>query len=291
VTLPKIEAYLAQTPPPVLYHYTSISGLQGILASRSLHATAVHYLNDSEEFRRALGQARSYLKETAESYSASQSENDLYYGAFLTILQQSMQRIMDLNVCVFSFSEEADLLSQWRAYSPPDSGYCLGFRSTDLRATLHALGHRLGPCTYGADQQQELVWEAVEAAISPYRDQPPTMSSADLAQSVVPALFNSLLNIAPFVKHPLFEAEKEWRIVTRPIPDGEMVFRIGRLMLMPYTSIALASGASVFPLAKIVIGPTPHPSLAERAVRGLLVPLGLHDTTEIALSEVPYRHL
>jgi hypothetical protein len=38
------------SPPPILYHYTSQDGLLGILDSKSIWASKVQYLNDEQEF-------------------------------------------------------------------------------------------------------------------------------------------------------------------------------------------------------------------------------------------------
>src|SRR4030042_493883 len=38
-------------PPERLYHYTSIDGLKGILDSRCLLASQIHFLNDTQEFK------------------------------------------------------------------------------------------------------------------------------------------------------------------------------------------------------------------------------------------------
>lgn len=41
---------IEKKPPERLYHYTSIDGLKGILDSRCLWASQIHFLNDTKEF-------------------------------------------------------------------------------------------------------------------------------------------------------------------------------------------------------------------------------------------------
>lgn len=41
-------------PPEILYHYTSLAGLRGIVERQELWATTVYYLNDELEFYEAL---------------------------------------------------------------------------------------------------------------------------------------------------------------------------------------------------------------------------------------------
>jgi hypothetical protein len=40
--------------PEILYHYTSQTGLKGMLNEKTIRASKIHYLNDSKEFRLAL---------------------------------------------------------------------------------------------------------------------------------------------------------------------------------------------------------------------------------------------
>jgi hypothetical protein len=58
---PLLTALLNEQPNRPLFHYKSVNGLYGILGSRSLWASAIQYLNDSLEFKHALGVAREYL--------------------------------------------------------------------------------------------------------------------------------------------------------------------------------------------------------------------------------------
>ena len=55
LTMSAIEKLLSQRPSAILYHYTSPAGLLGIVKSRSLWASGIHYLNDSSEYRHAVG--------------------------------------------------------------------------------------------------------------------------------------------------------------------------------------------------------------------------------------------
>ena len=48
-------------PPEILYHYTSQAGLIGMLHTKTIWASKIHYLNDSKEFALALKLARDEL--------------------------------------------------------------------------------------------------------------------------------------------------------------------------------------------------------------------------------------
>lgn len=66
-------------------------------------------------------------------------------------------RIESINVCVCSFSEVGDLLSQWRAYSGGAGGFSIGFGGEFLKAASRREDFWLVPCVYDEDDQRALV--------------------------------------------------------------------------------------------------------------------------------------
>ncbi len=102
-----IAGFLGIEPPPVLYHYTTPSGFLGITETGTIWATGIHYLNDSQEFHHALSLFASELRRRA---SESPDKNQ-----FFEWLADSVKNIRELKIFVCSFSQDQDLLSQWRA--------------------------------------------------------------------------------------------------------------------------------------------------------------------------------
>lgn len=102
--------------PEFLWHYTSASGLFGIIQSECIWATKIQFLNDSREFIEATNLCRSLLQQIAEKQSESWPKQ------LVAFLAKSLGSIENANVCVCSFTEEQDLLSQWRGYCPPEEG-------------------------------------------------------------------------------------------------------------------------------------------------------------------------
>jgi hypothetical protein len=97
-------------PSKNLCHYTSQEGLIGILNRKFMYATDATYLNDSQEIVYAVNLAKRYFKEQWLS-SHDRSARDM-----LNVLEQTETIVGNLPVYVASFSEEPDLLSQWRGY-------------------------------------------------------------------------------------------------------------------------------------------------------------------------------
>jgi len=117
---------------PGFFHYTTYSGLLGILNTEKLWATNIDYLNDYTEFVNALDIAKSQIMLRINSKSCSRQTT------LLEDLMQGVDSIRSLNIFVASFAEQGDLLSLWRSYAG-GSGVSIAFRYDELReiASLH----------------------------------------------------------------------------------------------------------------------------------------------------------
>ena len=209
----------------------------------------------------------------------------------LTAMEESVISGMEsINVCVCSFSERGDVLSQWRAYGGATSGFAVGFSGAALREVSEEHGW-LVPVIYDGVQQRRLVrkllGDTLEENLNEYHH-----------EKVVGVgnLFAYLYRYAPILKHHSFEEEREWRIITRPLlcSNDRFGYRPGGSMLIPYFRLPLA-GDKTLGIREIVIGPTPHPGQSRHSVDGLLLKHHIPTTTiaseavRIHSSEIPYR--
>lgn len=142
---------------PVLWHYTTAVGLNGILRSQQLWATNFQYLNDDEELRGFFERKLPLLLETGinngieKVLNTKRGEEMLKFAGsvegirqqFLTGLKESItSTTLALDVFVTSFCYLADerdqrdgLLSQWRGYGA-DGGYAIAFKTEGLNELL-----------------------------------------------------------------------------------------------------------------------------------------------------------
>ena len=272
------EALLTM-PHSVLYQYTTQTGLLGILKDREIWATHTQYLNDHREFRYALDIFREELEALATQ------NGDVEQAKCIQEMREVVQdELSGVNVCVTSFSEESDSLSQWRAYAG-NAGFAIGFDGEHL-ASLTARDHAyLAPCIYDNDRQKTLVrillQEVMEQNLSPERLNPCLGGN----------LSAYLLRFALLLKHRSFGAEREWRIITTPHSCGipRFDFRAGASMLTPFYRFPLAEEEIPFRVSRVIVGPTPHEREATLSVKSLLVRLRLNGVA-VASSEVPYRN-
>lgn len=270
---------LCRVPPDPLFHYTTQAGLLGIVDKKEIWATHTQYLNDRREFLHALEVFREELETLTREWDAERVK--CFRGVSLTLLDD----LSRMNVCVASFSEDADSLPQWRAYGG-GAGFSLGIPGDHLRALVETENSSLARCVYDAVKQRAiaraLLEEAAEQILAGETNefQPPGGN-----------LQAYLLRFAPLFKHESFSGEREWRIITRPLmcTHPRFDFRPGVSKITPYYRFPLDHEQHRFGLSEVVIGPTPHSEEALTAVKSLLV---RHDLREVSVrnSEVPYRN-
>jgi hypothetical protein len=312
---PLRELELLKRPiPDYLYHYTSIDGLYGIVKNQSIWATMVHYLNDAAELKIAISICQSILREELRKTNTSDYAMKDVLGVWSEIGDDLFE---STHICVVSFTEQADQLSQWRGYCPPDGGYAIGFRTSSLEACLQEQEFVLAPCEYDKSNQNAILKQWVGETISALKEIAQQETNLPLIEAVpenirqmdekVEELFiEEFHRIAPIIKHSKFAEEKEWRAISNP--DPQLHFRVGRAMLLPYCKIDLKTPR--FPIEKFIVGPGPHQKVAANSLKTFLRSEGIKLEIElpppkdpnalqvivdgdeaVTFSEIPYRRL
>lgn len=288
---------LQRKPPDVLYHYTTQSGLIGIIRGSEIWATHTQYLNDRSEYIHAVGLIRDAVN------GRLQSERDPVTKAVLAeIIARISDDLASINVCVCSFSEDGDSLSQWRAYGEPMAGYAVGFDCEFLQTRGEKQQFILAPCLYNPSEQGEFINRFLDRVVDEnlqHRDVPPEHDHYDFWRSG--GNFVAWLHrIAPVLKDKSFESEREWRLISRPLmnTDQNFAYRPGRSMVVPFFKIQLGNEADEVGsrrFHRIVVGPTPNMDQAAGSVRNILASTRLRSSftpegpVHVDQSSVPYR--
>jgi hypothetical protein len=201
------------TPPRQLHHYTTLDGLRGIVAGKSIWATDVRYMNDASELSYAAELITEVTTEVFEAVSKPTFRDALPTGDGAGSVFE-MGLVRPFAAC---FCEHPDLLSQWRGYRADDTGYAVGL---DLRQ-IASLGD-LPPNTYlrkvvyGPDEQRGEVRKVAETWLAACES---IMASRRLDPSDLlpyPALWalqRALTEHHLCFKHPGFQEEQEWRLI------------------------------------------------------------------------------
>lgn len=254
-----VEELLKRRPASRIYHYTSQTGLIGIVTNKCIWATSIHHLNDATEFDYARAIMKRVINEKPkEGAGAALSDS----------LTSRLDGAARINLFVACFSEKADLLSQWRAYCPNGNGYSIGFEYGQLTDQMNEQQFFLAPCIYEVKEQERLIRELVDEAFKEaLRGTKPNIDA------ITNDCIQRFLVVGPVLKHPTFAEEAEWRLVSecpKVIQDSRIKVREGKSMLLPYFQFNLTKKDGALPRPSIVVGPNPHMDLAILSVKFLL---------------------
>ncbi len=276
-------------------HYTTMSGVMGILKNEALWATNIKFLNDEHEFQHALD----LIKELLPTSRITREEpNNPVHNSFIKALTEKIDTLDNYqadSVFTLSFTEEADLLSQWRGYCPSNNGYCVVLDVPKLYDSLkeNLDGVHLVQCVYDLDEKKTQLKALLNNYWSKYVSVKNGDGSKKERNALIDSLSKELMLLASYFKHPSFAEEKEHRIVVimgwAPSEDS-LHFREGNFSIIPY--LQLNTPRSL--VKRIVIGPTAHKGLSKRALEAFIEkvygePMFVVDVA-VEFSKTPYRH-
>lgn len=279
-------------PQEILYHYTSFKGLLGIVDSGVLWASDVRYMNDSAEMKHTADLIRAEIV----SRITGGHDNQKLLNQFMDWVSY---RITNGHMLFgASFRSNGNLLSQWRSYSSLGKGVSLGFNPNHILQCAKSQSFQVGKCIYEPDDQLKLIKQIVDAVEilaeedgenNDLSNKQPSQSYYDVFEKVE----SDLLRIAVILKHPSFQEEEEWRIVSPVITDyltSPVLFREGTSMLVPYFefNLKLCQNDSVT-LEHIFLGPTPNINLSMNSITLYLTKKGIRPKAGINYCQIPYR--
>jgi hypothetical protein len=262
-------------PPPELFHYTSAVGALGILRDGILRAGMLHYMNDGQEFAYAIGMARRILEEIEKE----NGDEGGVVRAGLTYLTT----IEYLAVFAFSLSENGDLLSQWRAYCPPEGGYSVGFATEHIQAVAVAHGFKLVQCEYNPERQLALLRPVVNRLVETIKRLGVDTATTDVHH----AFTDDFADVAVRLKHPAFEEEREWRLAASPKAFQSAEYVAKQTLIVPFLPLSVKRHTHS-PVSRVIVGPHPYPELAGRSLR-FMTTLSQGWPVKVDSSKTPYR--
>jgi hypothetical protein len=283
---------LADTPGGTLYHYTSFSGMTGIVSSGELRASDIRYMNDSAELRHTLDLLTTHITQRI-------IDGTDYPRVHNQLLEWLSHRVVS-GPMLFgaSFRANGNLLSQWRGYSRHGKGVSLGFDPDFIQDCAARQQFEVAKCLYAPEQQRHLIVSVVDAiedtaaALGEVEDptlRHPTQSYYHVFESIE----GDLLRIAAILKHPSFEEEQEWRLVSPVIADchhSGVQFREGWVMMIPYYTFQL-SGIELqsMRLDHVFLGPTNNVELSMNSLELYLEKMQARPRRGVSYCQIPYR--
>jgi hypothetical protein len=260
-------------PELIAWHYTSGPGLISIIETGTIYATQVSCLNDATEIR----YAASKLREALLVMMPVMGEDDSaakFVKRYVELLDDTdaTPNNMHLPYFVCCFSALEDDLSQWRSYGGGENGYAIGIKVRDLFGANNSLVVRVD---YNRDKHLQLAVQAAGATVRFYKEgleaAIPNWDEVFLAVWDV-----SLTQLAPALKDPGFELEREVRVIHQlhqlELPDLRVLQR--KTMMSRHLPMRFPAGGPVYrpriPIHRIMVGPSRHKAISAVSVDTLL---------------------
>jgi Protein of unknown function (DUF2971) len=252
-------------PPDVVYHYTTASGLLGIIQHRKLWMTDIEFMNDAVELTYARPVVLDSLRDRADQIAppGEDSAEGMRADTLRNAAGELEPASQNYHVYATCFCEKGDLLSQWRAYGG-DGGYAIGFRTEWLlEASASDDWIHFAKVIYGIDAARLHLDTMLNVMAKPVAGFPGATGNVRLMEHVLPTVAT--------IKHPTFAEEQEWRLLSTSAGGGRPQFRTASVGLVPYVDIAFPENA----VAQVIVGPGQHPEVRITAVRQLLESHGM----------------
>lgn len=285
--IPSYKLFECRTPDSI-YHYTDYDGASGIIESKSLRLTKLSYLNDTSELTLAIN----LFKTRVTKWLHNSKDNEK--SSFIEEASQQLDSFSNTNICVTSFCEAGDLLSQWRSYGNNGSGIAIEFDAHALKNISNTGLMNMWKCIYSHNEQQEIIDGLIDIlsrsydVVSAVRTKDWESTKKDLI-----GYFNTtFLRVAPVLKNSHFSEEKEWRIITasRPYTDENWYSTLSNNKVSQYYQLnfdLIDNGKYEF-INGVVVGPTSEPKHVADSIRVLLSKNG-YNYKHVKYSQIPYR--
>jgi hypothetical protein len=273
----------ADIPLEGLHHYTSIDGFKGIIDSKEIWATSANYLlNDPTETTLARKIALEVLEERKKDFAGNKI---LYENCKDLIITTSSSKEF---VCIFSFSEEGDLLSQWRAYCPK-GGVSISFNiygQRDIKYNTKELKideRYFYKCIYDPQEQKQQINNLFDFLLE-HANTP----------RIVDGFFLKMMQTFSYsFKHESFKEEKEWRLCYFYSPEYDQLrYRTKYSMLIPCLPFSILDNNGHSIISRIMIGPSHDKEKLSYSIWSYLNNSGVPLSPEkIKVTQTPYQVL
>ncbi|GHA50837.1 hypothetical protein GCM10008927_15110 [Amylibacter ulvae] len=171
-----------------------------------------------------------------------------------------------LDLLSMCFSEERDLLSQWRGYASDAEGICIGFSTqklSELEYCDNGSPIALSKVIYDKDQQDTIISEMLDEHLD-ISNVDDIIMHRGLVERIVTNTF--------MYKNPAFHEEREWRLSSGATNDdydpSSMLLHVKHNKFVPYREVSLPKDRST--ISEVILGPknkTPE-KILEQFVRG-----------------------
>jgi hypothetical protein len=284
------QLHLSIKPPEILYHYTNLDATIKILKNKQFWATDIQYMNDASETEYARKLILNAFDKKSK-YLRQQGTKVPHIRRFLALTSAALQEPQTYICC---FCESKEFLSQWRAYGHLGTGCALGIEATGFADPSLDVSIRLRKIEYKRQRQEDVITDFIDRICTALnladdlgiRDD--SVQLSDWSKQFHSELDNAISDWLVCFKNPIFQEEREWRLVCQsrffsgvdalPFP---LQFRPGTGMVVPYLEIPFAihngNTKNKPPIREIVYGGNLRHELTKKALDQLLETQGYPD--------------
>lgn len=208
---------ISRIRPNTVYHYCSLETFYAIFSNSTIRLSNISKSNDSEEITYLLPKMRKFCTNLFNRYNDVFPEDYRLQTDFINNVFNSKFNETSLNFYVMCFSEEPDLLSQWRGYANNACGVSIGFSTEAFYPLARSTrsSYNFSQVRYSLDDLYDQIEKSTIKKIEnnftgdARNDSLVLLNLVDTTISTI--LYNSIL-----YKNPNFNEEKEWRLVYNP---------------------------------------------------------------------------
>jgi len=285
----------------IIYHYTNIQGLEGIIKSKSFWMTDFKYMNDYKEIIHGLELVDNIVRDL-EKYNKYE-EKEEYFNIWKKFIKKGIKK----RICISCFSaDDGDSLSQWRGYGNNGAGISIGLKSNSSFWNYNPLA-LLKKVIYDTNEQKKIIENIMHTylIVSDWGDKNEKvfLNPKKMAKSCITSIYEHIT----YFKDNSFEDEKEVRWVYKSdnsylkmakLKKPEKEFRISENKIIPYLSsnnipeskskYLPTQKRDTLPIEDIVVGPQKDADLIVSGIKELLKANG-YKNVKVRRSTVPYR--
>jgi hypothetical protein len=194
--------------PKIVYHYCNIETFLNILRSASIHLSDVEQSNDYSEKKWMTDKIKEKFKKIIY-------KNRQYINVEILKEFDKMSRYFDYNNYAYAscFSEQGDLLSQWRAYAQDGLGVAIGFSRELLEKINNNYDIKFLKVNYNSAIQNKYTELQAQKILDLF------LEGDNLFHAMSEVFSNNLPNLCCY-KNKAFKEEQEWRIIAPMTPMG-----------------------------------------------------------------------
>lgn len=206
----------------IVYHYCSVETMISILSNHTLRASNIRKSNDYHEVISSIPTFQRAFKSACAAFATDYAD-----PTFISIIDrfdsdEYIESLIDndsLTYYCVCFSQEQDLLSQWRGYADNGKGVAIGFDQRFFSQFTNYCQIKYYPIMYDKKELCEKLKNYFYSQLVKARNSAGGTPSDIEYERIMFGFFSSMVYNAIFCKDDSFSEEKEHRLVFYPFGE------------------------------------------------------------------------